>query len=307
MSNRGIRYTAAIIFIFLMFLIARITGNKEIIFPEILAVLLGAWCTEKMAWKTGRISMVIVMTIAAFAGVAVSRFIPVPLYFKALIGFVFAALLLIISDSAMTPAISACLLPIYIGTTEFTYSFSVMIMMILIAAGQKLMVELGIKEGNVPVHYMPDFEEQLKLWAILFVAFMLLALYPLMSGNIFVFLPPIIVMFAESSQKHLIKGVRAKMWLVTVLAAFIGGLCQFVLVDWFRWPVFIAGTVSAALVLLMQRGMKLNLPPACAIAILPFIIPDWVMIYPFAVTLGSGVMLLASSFISKKFIVAEGR
>lgn len=302
MTNRKIRYIAVLSFVFLMFLTSKITGNTLIIFPEILAVLAGAWYSERMLWKTGRVRMVIIMAIAAFAGVGISRFVPAPLYVKGVVGFVFTALVLIISDCRLTPAISACMLPIFLGTESFEYSFLVTVMMIIVALGQKLMVSLGIKEGNVHFHYMPDFEEQLKLWAILFVAYMLISIYPLMSGNIYVMLPPLIVMFVENSS-HNFKGCRVRIWLTVLIAALIGGACQFVLVDWFRWPVYIAGTVSAALILWAQSAMKMGFPPACAIALFPFLLPDWVLLYPFAVFAGSGVMMLVSTFIQKKFVI----
>lgn len=306
MSNRRIRYLLILVFIFSMFLMSEITGEKEMIFPEILAVLSGAWCTEKMLWRTGRIRMAAVMAAAAFIGAGIARFVPAPLYAKAMIGFAAMALLLTISDCRMSPALSACMLPIFIEVNAFRYAFLAAIMAVIVSVGQKLMVQFGIKEGNVHSHYMPDFEEELKLWAILFVAFMLLSVYPLMSGNIYVMLPPLIAVFLDNATKNF-RGRRVRIWSAVLLGGLIGGLCQFVLVDWFRWPVCIAGTIAAAWVLWSQRCLKINFPAACSAALWAFLIPEWVMIYPFAIAVGGTVMMLVSTYIQKKFIIMEER
>ena len=44
------RYFLAIVLICIMLLFAQFSGEKEIIFPEIAALAIGAWISEKQIW-----------------------------------------------------------------------------------------------------------------------------------------------------------------------------------------------------------------------------------------------------------------
>ena len=48
------RYILAIAMTVVMFLIAQISGQKEIIFPEVLAIMTGAWIAKRQPWNVNK-------------------------------------------------------------------------------------------------------------------------------------------------------------------------------------------------------------------------------------------------------------
>ena len=63
------RYIFGIILAFLMVLIAEFTGQKEIIFPEICALIVGAWISEIEPWSVNKRRIFILMTLASVFGI----------------------------------------------------------------------------------------------------------------------------------------------------------------------------------------------------------------------------------------------
>ena len=71
--KKKVRYLFCVIFIFCMFLVAQVLDDKEVIFPEILALALGAWVSEKQPWKVDRVRMFVLMSISSLVGILVVR------------------------------------------------------------------------------------------------------------------------------------------------------------------------------------------------------------------------------------------
>lgn len=89
------RYLLAAILICIMVLIAELTGEKEIIFPEIVALVIGAWVAEKQPWLVNKRKLFFLMTLSAFVGVFVVRYLHIPLFVEVLLCFMFIYKILI--------------------------------------------------------------------------------------------------------------------------------------------------------------------------------------------------------------------
>lgn len=63
------RYLFALTMILLMVAVAELSGEKEIIFPEMAALTIGMWIVDKQVWRVSRARMVALMTAGAVAGV----------------------------------------------------------------------------------------------------------------------------------------------------------------------------------------------------------------------------------------------
>lgn len=307
---KKIRYILTLAFVFVMFLAAAVLKNEAVIFPEILAVLIGCVCTDKLPWKTDNIHTFIMMTISAAAGFAISVFMPFPLYVKVLIGFVFPGLLIILTDCTMMPCLSACLLPIYLEETSVLYPAAVSVMTAGVIVIRQLLINSGNKEASFKFHYTPDFVYDLGVWSKMFVIFAVLAAVPMVlfglvqkyipnivqidSEIVFFLAPPLVVTFAEGFCRNL-RGRRFRIWFVISVAAVTGALLRFIGVDLFGISPCVPAVLAAGVTLLEMRLMNIMFPPAGAVALLPFITEGNVFMYPPLVSLGCIVVLVLSS------------
>ena len=53
---------------------AELTGQSEIIFPEITAIAVGAFLSPRLAWRTDRVRMLVTVTLCAVLGVLLIAF-----------------------------------------------------------------------------------------------------------------------------------------------------------------------------------------------------------------------------------------
>ena len=309
---KKIRYILTLAFVFVMFLTASVIKNDAVIFPEILALLVGCVCTDKLPWKTDSIHTFILMTISAFAGFAIAAFVPFPLYIKLLIGFIVPGLLIILTDCTMMPCISACLLPIYMGDVSPIYPAAVSVMTAATLAIRQILINTGNKEASFKFHYTPDFIYDFGVWWRMLVIFAALLAVPILlfgivkrylpinlpidSEIIFFLAPPLVVTFVEGFCRDLY-GRRFKIWFVISVAAATGALLRFIGVDLLGFTPCIFAVIAAGITLLEMNLMRIMFPPAGAVALLPFIIKGNVFMYPPLVSLGCiTVLVLASLF-----------
>ena len=65
------RYFISLVLILAMVSIAEITGEREIIFPEVAALVVGSWVLEKQPWKVSKLGLVGLMTLCSIVGVLI--------------------------------------------------------------------------------------------------------------------------------------------------------------------------------------------------------------------------------------------
>ncbi len=277
---------------FVMVLIADISGESEIIFPEICALTIGAWISEQQPWQTNKRRIFFLMTAAALFGVIVVRYIHLPLIFQVGLCFAFTGAILTVCKTNFVPIISACILPVYLRTESLIYPISVSTMALIIIIAQWLMEKYNMRPTNnfEPCNF--NIKHQIIKWSKLLLVFGLIALIPFKTHQIYFLAPPLIVMFTELSnpdsparkKPHYIVGLMA-------FAAFIGCLLRLILNIHLNMPLFICTALACIILFIALDRIKIYFPPAGAILLIPMILNDSLLLnFPLEVLIGAIVL-----------------
>ena len=318
---RYIRYLAVLAAAAAMVAAAEISGNLEVIFPEVLALLLGAWASDRMPWRVGRIQFVAIMTAAAVGGVLLVRYLRFPfmgdatggvsIWIRMVLGFLLIAVILRIARSTLLPAISACMLPVLMSTETWVYPIAVAIMAAVIMAGLSVMERWNLrpKEDSWPTP-LPAYDpvSQRRLWLLGLAPMMLLAAAALGSGFRFAAAPPLMVVLVTFlGNRNLASGRQAvKFYIVIIYCAVVGAACRLLLSEWLGLSYILCALIATAAVLLFCELTGVFLPPAGALALLPLLIPREALIsYPLQVAAGAAFVIAAGCLLSK--YVESGR
>lgn len=289
-SEKLIRYLLCLAMVFLMCFTADISGEKEIIFPEIVALTVGAWLLPQSPWRVSRLRMIILMTIAAVMGVVVVRFIPVYMPIKLLIGFVFTAVCLTLSDTTMYPIISACILPIMMNTESIVYPVSVLVMTTIIALVNLVMEKSGVNKKNDYSFQKPDVKSSAILWAKRTAVFSSALLLAVVTGEYLLLAPPLIVTFVEFSPY--ISSKKPFATLVCVGLSAITGFGARCLMEFCSTPIWLCACLAVLVLFIIFAATGKAFPPAGAIALLPLIISsDKIFLYPIEIIIGCCLLI----------------
>lgn len=279
---------------------AEISGEREIIFPEITAIAIGALAAPSQAWNTSKPRLFAAIVLSALSGVAIVRFLPAPLFVQVPVGVIFAVAWITLLECEFVPAISACVLPIIMGTRSAVYILSVVIMTLLILSARLIFERLSIREKYDFQAVKPD-RALMKLRAKQTVCTAVLCFLPTFFGEVFFIAPPLIVAFFELSKPA--SKLRKKAVFSAVLiaaAAFSGTLSRALLSELCGLPLAVSAAVSCAVILLIVCKTKLYFPPCGAIATLPFLIKSSALaVFPFEVTGGYIVLACAAMLLFK--------
>lgn len=292
-----IRYLLAIIIIGLMVGASEWLGQKEILFPEMAALVLGLWVIDKKIWTITRPMLVILMTVCAFCGILVVQYSPFPVLINIAISFTFTSLCLIVTRSTLIPITSAAMLPVFLGTDSLVYPASVFIMSFLVVSGQWLLEKKGLRHIVVD-NKKKYYKHSPKHWGRLLFWLILIAAIPAYVGKLYFIVPPLVVMFIEfSSSSSGFRNRPLQVYMIIVIAAILGTFAQYYLYTILGLPkVYTVLLLFLCLFILFEIVQK-PFAPACAIALVPMIIPqENILLYPFQVAVGAGVFLFVSMF-----------
>ncbi|MBQ9542452.1 hypothetical protein [Ruminococcus sp.] len=278
---------------FFMVGVAELTGERELIFPEITAIAIGALAAPAQVWNTDRKRLFILIMSAAVTGMAIVRFIPLPTVLQIPIGLAAVMGLIIISHTSFMPAISACVLPIMLGTRSPYYLLSVGVMTALILLAQKLLEKAGLREKREFIPEKPD-AALIKLRAVQAATASVLCAIPVLIGQPFFAAPPLIVAFCELTTPECKLTKRLPETAITiVIAAFMGCSSRLLLCEIFGLPMAVAAALTCCAMLFGAKSSGLYFPPCGAVATLPFLIaPEMLLKFPFEVTAGFLCFLL---------------
>ncbi len=273
--------------------------EKEIIFPEITAVAIGALAAPVQAWNTSRIRLLLTITASAVAGVGIVLFIPLALVFRIPLALICASAFVTISGTGFLPAISACVLPVLLGTRSPVYIASVAAMTSLILLAQLISEKAGLRKKSVFTPVTPD-RQLLMLRVRQIFAVSVICIIPALTGEIFFIAPPLIVAFFEmSGPGSKLPGRAPQAVFLIVTAAFCGVISRAVFTEYLSLPLTVSALVSCAVILSAVSRMKLYFPPCGAIATLPLIIPEGALLrFPFEVSAGMLILVCAAFLLS---------
>lgn len=300
-KHKLIRYLFALIMIGLMIGVSEWLDEKEILFPEMAALILGLWVIDKKIWTVNRPMLIVLMTVCAVFGILLVRYSPFPLLANIAISFVFTSLCLITSRTTLIPITSAAMLPVLMGTHSLVYPISVFIMSTLVVTGQWFLEKNKLRQTPL-LHNKKQHIHNPKHWIKLFFWLLLIAVIPVSTGQIYFIVPPLVVMFIEfSSSKAGFRNRPVQVYSIMVISAVLGTLFQYYLHSKLGLPLVHTALLLFSCLFILFEIVGKPFAPACAIALVPMIIPqENILSYPFQVAIGTGVFLFVAMFFFQK-------
>lgn len=286
------RYLFGVLMAISMVWLAELSGEKEIIFPEICALTIGAWVSEQQPWAVNKRRIFWLMSAAAWFGVLIVRYCPLPLILQVCICFAFSGSILTACQTNFVPIISACILPVYLKTTSFVYPAAVMIMALIIIFAQWVMEKNHLRPVNkfVPCHF--DLKLQIIKWTKLLTVFGLIALIPFKAHQIYFLAPPLIVMFTElSNPKSPARKKPAYIAGLMTFSAFIGSFCRLFFNVYLNMPLSICTALACCVLFIALNKVRINFPPAGAVLLIPMIL-DKNLLFRFPIEVFVGAVIL---------------
>lgn len=290
----------AVLTVMVMTAAAELSGEKEILFPEIAAIAAGALIAPKFAWKTSKLRLFVLICIGSVMGLLISMFVPFMLGVKLCIAFLAASLLFRFSGTTFAPVISSVVLPVMLGTDSVIYPIAAAVLTLLILMERLLIEKLGIAEkSEFSPEPMPDKNAIILLAARWLIGS--IAIVPAVGNGFgFAVAPPLLVAFTEFCRKDsAVRKRPAAITLLIVVCALVGAVCRFVF-TLLGWKMFIAAGVTMLIVCIIMKSVKLFVPPAAALSVLAFLIPEEAVVtYPLQIAAGTLFFVSAGRIIGK--------
>lgn len=298
---RAERCIFGVILAFFMVFVAETLKESEIIFPEICALTIGAWISEKQPWKTNKRRIFILMSLAALFGVLTVKFIPGSMLFGVCLCFAFTGIILTILKTDFVPIISACILPVYLRTESFVYPVSVSVMALIIIFAQYLMEKFGLRPVNKYIPCEFNVKTQIIKWSKLLSVFAIIALIPFKMHQIYFLAPPLIVMFTElSNVKSPARKKPVYIVLLMTFAAFTGCFVRLFINIYAGLPLYVCTATACIILFIALNRLKIFFPPSGAILLIPLILDEsLIVIFPFEVFFGAILLTAAALLLFK--------
>ncbi|MFR1518695.1 MAG: hypothetical protein ACLSVG_07980 [Clostridia bacterium] len=291
----------AILFIGSMAGVSEWLHEPEILFPEIAAIAIGAWLSPKTVWRTNKFRLFLSILLCAVCGVLIVRYCRIPLILQLLLALILSQLFLSISRTSFAPMCSAIILPVLLGTTSWIYPISAGIM-----TGCILIVQMGMERTalRAPLSFDPVriparmvFGRFSFFYKRILIAGLLLTAAAA-SGWRFLAAPPLLVAFTELSDSECpARGQPLKTFFFPAACALSGCVLRYCFCVVLQMPLTLAVLVQAALLVFAVQSAHFYFPPAGAMAILPFLIPENALFsFPFQVAVGYAFLICAALF-----------
>ncbi len=295
------RYIFGILMALIMVFAAEFSGEQEIIFPEICALTIGSWISEQQPWAVNKRRIFFLMSFAALFGVLVVRYVNIPLIFQVCLCFAFTGFILTLFKTNFIPIISACILPVYLGTKSWVYPVSVSVMALIIIFAQYLMEKFRLRPVNKFIPCEFNIKNQIIKWSKLLFVFGLIAMIPFKTHQIYFLAPPLIVMFTEFANPK--SKVRKKPFYIIGLmtfAAFTGCFLRYILNITLGLSLSLCTFLACTVLFIALGKVKINFPPAGAILLIPMILDKSLLLsFPFEVFTGALILSFVSIFLFK--------
>lgn len=296
-----IKCAFTIFVVFVMVGLSELLNEKEIVFPEITALMIGLTVSPKRSWQVSPIRILLLILICSLLGIFFVRYVPFPLPVNITIAFCICQLILFYSRTTFAPLISAAILPILMGTTSIIYPICAVSFTLLALFCEYILTMLNIrpKEVYTPA-LLPKFNDFIRI-IVCVLTIAILSPIVIQLGFRFCIAPPLLVAFTEfcrpacNARKHPFKAV-----IVIFLCGLAGALCRYVLVGILALPLTLAAVTATFFMLIIVNCLKCFLPPAGALTILPMIIPyDSILTYPLQILIGVSLFMLISILLNR--------
>ena len=126
--------------------ISELLGEKEIIFPEITALTVGAIAAPKQSWRVSRVRMMLLIAVCSVLGILIVRYSPLPKAANLVGAYLVCQVIFLLSRTSFAPMISAAALPVLMDTESIIYPISAAIMTVLTVLAQLILEKCGRRE-----------------------------------------------------------------------------------------------------------------------------------------------------------------
>ncbi len=301
-KNYLIREASCVVLAAVMTGAAELIGEKEIIFPEITALTVGAIAAPKQSWRVSRARMILLIAVCSVLGIIIVRFIPLPKAANLALAYLICQAIYLFSGTSFAPMISAAALPVLMGTESIIYPISAVTMTALTALVQFILEKTGVyaREEFTP---LPRPDRFSCISAAVRTCFAAVSAFPLIHfGWQFCIAPPLLVAFTEfSNPASKARAKPIKTVLIITVCAVSGALFRYILCGMAGLPLTAAVICSVAAALTIMKLAGQFIPPAGALGVLPMIIPqESLLIYPVEIFCGAAVFMLAALCFRRK-------
>lgn len=289
-----LKYIIPVVIIALMVGAAIIFHDQEILFPEIAAIAIGALVSPQLSWKTSRIRILISIMVAAICGMLIVAYVHLPVTYEMVLAYFIGQILLLSSETTFAPMISAIVLPVMLQTRSINYLISAFVFTSLILVVHYFFEKKGLVEVK-PVVFSSMWNKE-KITIML--ARTLLAFIGIVLAFRFDFkfavAPPLLVAFTEfTNPQGKVRKKPMQAILLIFVCALVASYSRYMLAMQLKMSLIIPVCVTSIFVIFMIATTKMYIPPAGAIGILAFLIPeDAVIYYPLHVFVGIAMMML---------------
>jgi hypothetical protein len=303
-------------YIAIIAIVANATGAFYVLFPELGALSHDVFTRPRGTWANAPILLAITPVVTGAIGIVITNAMPYG-FFSVLLNVIAAIAVVLGLRSPVAPAISAGLLPLVLGVTSWWYPPGIMFGTVLLAALSIPWKRYSASDGALVAETVKEIAEEAaedithevaapvrarweKLAALIaFVAVAVLAVK--LTGWRFILFPPLVVIGFEM---FVLPDICpwAKRPLMLPVACFLTALGGFIF-----WKFLGVTPLTAALCMgwgiVVLRTVDLHVPPALAVALLPLVMTNPTLIYPFAV--GLGTLLLTGWFFLCEWMLAD--
>ncbi|WP_235852782.1 hypothetical protein [Mycobacterium interjectum] len=213
-------------------------------------------------------------------------------------------LLVVVLRSNIAPAIAAGVLPLFLGIKTWMYPASIAVSLVVL-----VVILLPWRRRFRPTHH--DLDDALEArpggssWVLPFFVFVTaMALCAATSGLRLILFPPLIVIAYEMFAHPTVcpwAGKPVALPAACFLTATAG---------WAAVSVLGSGGIAAACAMasgvIVLRLLRLHMPPALAVGLLPLVIHSPDVTYPVSVAIGTGALTLATQ-LYQRWVIRQGR
>lgn len=261
------------IFVVAMAAVSDITSCSEILFPEITAIVCGAWIQPHQAWNIDRPRMLLLMGSGAVFGVLLNLFVPGPMWVRAVLGYAFCALMMNIVAADMTPMLSAAIsarAPRHEGVGLSCRRDRARLAGL---PGQTALDHAGLREPLDCHPFRLPKDQAFTSWMKRLAVFAAISAPAYFLNQPFFAVPPLLVAYTELTRPDFTLRLRPwKGWCALAGAAMTGSLAR-AAVEAGALPLELALALAFVCLILIWNGLRCWLPPAGAGLLLAFLVP----------------------------------
>jgi hypothetical protein len=272
---------------------ATVTGAYYVMFPELGALSHEIVTRPRGRWASTPILLIITPALTGLIGITFTRLLPYG-YLSVLLTVGGAVAVIEFLGSPIAPAISAGLLPLVIGVTSWWYPPGIVfgtVLLALLSTVQKRWLPPGQPVMDNRIDLVVASLPAARHWIPALFGFVLVALTAVeLTGLRFILFPPLVVIAYEMIGHPVECPWTRRPWLLPI-ACFLtaaGGLICFKLMGF--GPS--AAACSMGWGVLVLHVLKIHVPPALAVGLLPMVMNAPGPAYPFSVLMGTTVITI---------------